>query len=358
MKKTQKWAAAMMAMIMAAGLTACGGANSSKSGTTTTAATSTASSGETAASDGEVYEFIYSGTVPDTHPMSVAFYEIKDELEEKSSGRLIMSVYTNNTLGDSRANIEGMQGNSVQMGEVSSAPLAIFTDKFMPMSLPFFFSDKQNAYDFCESDFMNQLEDQLASEIGVRPVGWFLNGERCLTNNVRAVDSPDDMKGMKIRVMENDIYLKTFEALGASPTTMSFAEVFTALQQGTVNGQDNPTAITVSNKFYEVQKYFTDLHHVIDMAPILVSEEWYQSLPDDLKKIFDEAVVNCVERERSLMDENTESDYKTIATTCEVTRLTDDQRAAFKDSCNSVYDWFNGVYTDIDLQSYIDAAGK
>ena len=73
---------------------------------------------------------------------------------------------------------------------------------------------------------------------------------------------------------------------------------------------------------------------------------------------FDEAVVNCVERERSLMDENTESDYKTIATTCEVTRLTDDQRAAFKDSCNSVYDWFNGVYTDIDLQSYIDAAGK
>lgn len=104
-----------------------------------------------------------------------------------------------------------------------------------------------------------------------------LNGARGMSNNKnRVIDDPSDLNGLKIRVMENDIYLETFETLGAAPTAMSLAEVFTGLQQGTIDGQDNPPGITCSNKFYEVQTNYSTLNHCIDMVPVLVSEEWYR----------------------------------------------------------------------------------
>lgn len=189
----------------------------------------------------------------------------------------------------------------------------------------------------------------------MRVIGWMSNGARCLSNNVRAVDEPADMSGLKIRVMENDIYLQTFQALGANPITMSFAELFTGLQQGTVNGQDNATTITNANRFYEVQSYFTDLHHVLDVAPVMVDDAWYQSLPDDLRQIFDETLAEAIGYERQLTEEGVETDMEAISTTCEVTLLTDEQREAFREACAPVYDWFETQYPDLDLQAYLDA---
>lgn len=352
MKKAKRILPLLLATAMSLTLFGCGG-NSEKP-----AANSTQPDAPSKEADpGQVYEIIYAGTVAETNPITVAFRWMAEELETRTDGRMKMTLYPNNTLGDTRANIESMQNGSVQIGEGSSAPLAIFTDAYMPMSLPFFFATPQNAYDFADSDFMAKLSDQVADDIGVRPVGWMLNGARCLTNSKTAVVTPDDMKGLKIRVMENDIYIKTFEALGASPTAMSFAEVFTALQQGTVDGQDNPSNIVNTNKFYEVQKYFTDLHHCIDLAPVMVSEDWYQSLPDDLKKTFDEVVADTMEYQRNLSEESVASDMEIISSGgCEVTILTDEQRQVFKDACQPVYDWFETQYPDLDLQAYIDAA--
>lgn len=347
MKTTKRILPLFLATAMSLTLLGCGGGNPETS--------KSADDGKNDDSQ-KVYEITYAGTVPDSNPITIAFKQMAEELETRSDGRMKMTLYPNNTLGDTRSNIESMQNNSVQIGEGSSAPLAIFTKAYMPMSLPFFFSDYQNAYTFSDSDFMKNLSDQVADEIGVRPVGWMLNGARCLTNSKQAVSSPADMKGLKIRVMENDIYIKTFESLGASPTAMSFAEVFTGLQQGTIDGQDNPTGITASNKFYEVQKYFTDLHHCIDMAPVMVSEEWYQSLPDDLRQIFDDVLAETITYQRQLMEDSVKTDMESISTTCEVTTLTDEQRQVFKDACQPVYDWFAAQYPDLDLQSYVEAA--
>lgn len=349
MKKMKRVLSLALAGALMLPLAACGN-NSGGSETPTGGNTGGGSS------DQEVYEIIYAGTVTDTNPITIAFNQMAEDLEERSGGRLKMTLYPNNTLGDTRANIESMQNGSVQIGEGSIAPLAIFTDAYMPISLPFFFTDWEQVWSFCESDFMNDLNDQVAEELGVRILGWMSNGARCLTNNVRAVDDPSDMVGLKIRVMENDIYLKTFEALGASPTVMSFAELFTGLQQGTVNGQDNATTITNANRLYEVQDYFTDLHHVLDVAPVMVSDEWYQSLPDDLRQIFDETLAEAIEYERQLTEEGVEADMEVISSTCEVTLLTDEQRAVFKEACQPVYDWFETQYTELNLQDYIDAA--
>ena len=235
-----------LALVAAMSLSLFGCSSGSSSGGNAATPSPTSGGGTSGEDDGKVYEIIYAGTVTDTNPITIAFNWMAEELEARTDGRMKMTLYPNNTLGDTRANIEAMQNNSVQIGEGSSAPLAIFTQDFMPMSLPFFFASYENAYNFAESDFMAQLADKMAQEVGVRPVGWMLNGARCLSNSKTPVVSPEDMKGLKIRVMENDIYIKTFEALGASPTAMSFAEVFTALQQGTVDGQDNPSNITLS----------------------------------------------------------------------------------------------------------------
>ena len=355
MKGTKKFFALLLAVVMSLSLFSCAGGNEPSQ-------PSSSGGGKTDDNKGndskEVYEIIYAGTVTDTNPITIAFNWMADELATRTDGRMHMTLYPNNTLGDTRANIESMQNNSVQIGEGSSAPLAIFTQDFMPMSLPFFFSSYENAYSFAEGEFMSSLEDKMAEEVGVRPVGWMLNGARCLSNSKTAVSSPDDMKGLKIRVMENDIYIKTFEALGASPTAMSFAEVFTALQQGTVDGQDNPSNITNTSKFYEVQKYFTDLYHCIDLAPVMVSEEWYQSLPADLREIFDDVVKETIEYQRKLSQEAEAADLEVIGTTCEITHLTEDQRQVFKDACQPVYDWFVTQYPDLDLQAYMDEAAK
>ncbi len=337
--KTKKVTSTLLVAAMMIGLVATTGCKSK-----------TSSSGE----DG-VYTFVYAGTVADSHPMAIAMKEAAEELKEASDGRLVMKVYTNNTLGDSRSNIEQMQVNgTIKMGEVGSAALSSFTDIFKPLQLPFLFTSKEQAFEFFDSEEGEKLEEQSAEEVGVRPIAWFYNDSRTITNSKHAIETPEDMKGLKIRVQESDLYLKTFTTLGSSPIAMSFAEVFTGLQQGTIDGQDNGVALTVSQKFNEVQDYYTDLHHVIDMAPILVSEEWYKSLPDDLQKLLKEYMEKAAEEERELMDEYYEDYMAQIEKTSEITYLTDEQRLAFREACSSVYDWFYDKYPELNAQELVE----
>lgn len=301
-------------------------------------------------SSGKTYEIIYAGTVSDTHPMSQTIKEAAEKMEEESDGRLVMKVFTNSQLGDSVSNFQQMQENAVvKMGEMSISAMSSFTDIYDCVSLPFLFKNKEQAFRFYDSDYQKKMEDQLAEECDVRPLAWFYNDSRTLTNNKREVRTPEDMKGLKIRIMQSDLYIKMFETMGAAPTSMSFAEVFTALQQKAIDGQDNGVTLTVTQKFYEAQKYYTDLGHVIDVAPILVSEEFYQSLPDDLKEILVKCMREAAESEREMVVEQADTNLKEIAKTCKITKLTDEERAAFREKCEPVYDWFQKEYPDTDL---------
>jgi tripartite ATP-independent transporter DctP family solute receptor len=315
-------------------------------------------SGDTStAPEGEVFNIIYSGTLPDEHPIMVLVKQCAEDMKEKSGGRLNMTVYTNNQLGDSRQAFEGMQNNSIQVGEMSTAPLSGFTDLLNPVNLPFFFDDADQAIAFVNSDyFKNTIGDKMAEVNSVRPITAFYNGPRSLSNSKRPVVTPEDMKGLKIRVMESPIYIKTFESLNASPTPMSFAELFTGLQQKTIDGQDNGPTITVSNKLYEAQSYFTDLNYIHDLGPVVVSEQFYQSLPEDLRAIFLECFENTADQQHEIGKADVEKDIETIGTKCEITRLTDEQRAAFKAKVQPVYDWFASEYPDLDVDAYRAAA--
>ncbi|MDR1194650.1 MAG: TRAP transporter substrate-binding protein, partial [Peptococcaceae bacterium] len=233
--------------------------------------------------DGKVFTIKYGGTVPDSHQFTQGIYLFKELVEEKSGGRIRVSIFPNNQIGGPRDLAEGVQMNSIQMCDNSPAAISGFTDALMPLTMPFLFPSREIAYQFIDGPYGLEITERVAAQTGIRIAGWGENGIRQLTNSKRAIKTPEDMAGLKIRVMESPVFIKIFEALGASPTPMSLAELFTALQQKTVDGQDNPYSVTASNKFYEVQSYMTDLSHTFDYGVYMVSEEFYQSLPEDLR---------------------------------------------------------------------------
>ena len=178
--------------------------------------------------DGEVYKISYAGTVADTTSMMIRMNEAATKMNELSGGRLQMTVYPNNQLGDSVSNFQQMQENgSVQMGELSAAALSSFTNLYTPYSLPFLFSSKEQAFEYFDnSEQAKAVADQFCKDTGVRIIGWYYNDARTITNSKHAIKKPADMAGLKIRAMQSDVYIKTFEALGASPISMSFAVLF------------------------------------------------------------------------------------------------------------------------------------
>lgn len=347
MKKTRKATSLLIATLLTLSLAACGG------GASTPASNSTPGSGDVSPGSDEVYQITYAGTVPDSHPLMVAMTKAAEEMKEASGGRLVMTVYPNNQIGDSRANLEGMQDGTIQVGEVSVAPVSIFTESYLPLSLPFFFDSFDQALAWAAGDFAEDLAQKTSEECGFFPIAWPVSGARTVTNSVRPIVTPADMAGLKIRVMENDIFIKSFEAMGAAATPMSFAEVFTGLQQKTIDGQDNPLAINVTNAYYEVQGYWTDLNHSIDLAPVMVSSVWYEALPEDLQVMFGDYMNQAADETcEALLALETE--YQEImATGCEMTYLTTEQRAVFKDSCTPVYEWFAEQHPSLDLDSYL-----
>ena len=296
----------------------------------------------------------YGGTLPETHYSTKAMVHFKEIMEKRSDGRVQVDVYFSNQIGGPRDLIEGLQMNTVQMCDNSIAAIAGFTDKALPLSLPFLFPSREVAFKFIDGEHGKALTEEIAQATQVRIIGWHENGFRRLTNNRREVKTPNDIRGLKIRVMESPIYIRTFESMGAQPTPMSLTEMFTGMQQGTVDGQDNPVAVVASNKFYEVQKYMSDLNHTFDFLIYQVSEEFYQGLPQDIKKIYDECMAEATAYSRKLAIENEEAALKTVQGELQYTFLTLEERAALAALTVPVYDWFKKDYPHLveNLQKY------
>lgn len=346
MKRIRNISALVLALVMILTLAACGGnTGGGSSGGTGSQSGGSSASAPAKSGDDTVYNITIGGTVPDDHPISQGLFKFKEVAEELSGGRFKVEVYDNNTIGASRELVEGVQANEIQMAECSQSVYASFTDELISVGLPFLFKNRQAGYAFFDSEVGDQIADVIAEQTGVRIVGYFENGIRQLTNSKRPVTSPDDMKGLKIRVMESPLYIEMFTEMGANPSPMAFSELYTALQQGTVDGQDNPWTIVSTNAFYEVQAYATDLSHTFDITCFAINDEFYQSLPDDLREVVDKAADAAVETNRTLSIE-LENEY--IATIegggCQITYLTDEQRQVFRDATAGCYDWFRQNY--------------
>lgn len=316
-------------------LTACGG-NNSKS----------ANGGEKGTSSGDIKTIRISHVLQEDHPTNTTLVDyFKPIVEEKSGGKLKVEIYPNAQLGSDRQAIEAVINGSIEMSVPGGPVFSGFYEPYMVYDLPFLFDNREAAYAACDGELKDRLSEGLLKAQNIRILGIGENGFRHITTNKGPIKEPADLKGLKIRTMESPNHIKTFEALGTNPTPMAFNELFTALQQGTVDGQENPIPIIYTSKLYEVQKYLVlDGHYYVN-CPYIVNENFWNSLTEDEQKIIQEAIDETVKNQREELA-NQEDEYlqKIKESGMKVNELSPEEKQKFIDATKSVYTWFEDTY--------------
>ncbi len=261
----------------------------------------------------KIIKFSYGD--PDNHFVYKALEDFKAIVEKDTGGSLKVELYPNAQLGDDREVLEALLLGQAEMVAPSPAVLASFVKPFNVLTFPFLFPDAETADKFARSDTAGELY-AMATDKGFVCLGIGAYGFRHVTNSKRPIQTVADLKGLKIRTMENKVHLDAFRALGANPTAMGWSEVLTGLQQGTIDGQENPIPVVESTRLYEVQKYLSKTGHVYDWVVFVVRKSLWDTLTDvekqAMRKGADAAHDRCardavqadIDTEKALRDNN------------------------------------------------------
>lgn len=321
--------ALFLSFLMAFALTACGDKNDSSDN----------SDGNAAAAGTIKIKLATIG--PETGTVQAeAEHILMDYIETASDGAIEVEYFPNSVLGGDLDLAEGLSNGSIQMATLGNSVLTSYSDNFGILDMPFLFDSSDAALKALNEGELGAILKESLSGTGIRFSDyWGFGGFRGLSNSVRPVATPADMSGLKIRVMESPVYITSFTLLGANPTPISFSELFTALQNKTVDGQDNDPSLTYTCKFYEVQPYYTDLEHVLAVTNMYMSEDWYNDLSDEYKTIIDEACKRFSDYCTEAGIQSYEDNLQLLADEgVEVTRLTAENRKLFQEAVEPMYD--------------------
>lgn len=272
------------------------------------------------------------------NPYAQGAQRFADLVTEKSGGAIEIQVFPSSQLGNQRDLVEGLTLGTVDMCMTSTAVLGNFLPKIAVFDLPFIFRDRDHTFKVLDSigmDIAKGLEPR-----GIKVLGFFENGVRNMTNNVRPITKPEDVKGLKIRVMEQPVYIEMIKSLGGNPTPMAFGELFTALQQGVVDGQENPAAHIYTKRFFEVQKYISLTEHTYSAEPMLISMITWNKLNADQQKVLQEAASEAKDWQRQLAIDLESGYWEKIRESGKSEILVDVDKEAFKQATKPVWDMF------------------
>lgn len=230
------------------------------------------------------------------HPTHIALQKFAEIVAEKSKGDLKIEIYPDRQLGEEREMVEGLQLGTVDMAVVSTGPLVAFVPALGTVDLPFLFKSSEHAYKVLDGEVGQDLLAKFQDR-GIVGLAWWENGWRSLTSK-KEVKSPADLKGMKLRTMQNPVHIAAFKELGASPIPMVWGEVFTSLSQGVIDAQENPVTIVYSNSLWEVQKYMTLTRHVYGPHLVLFSQPVWDRLTPAQQTILKEALIEATTFQR------------------------------------------------------------
>lgn len=267
--------------------------------------------------------------------LTMTYVEMAEAIEERSGGRIKATVYPSGQMGTLRTMTEGLQNGTLEMATQSPGGLASFMPLYSVLELPFLYNSHQQVYDVVDGEIGQELAERFLEKTGVRIAAYWQNLYRQTTNNKRPINTVEDLKGLKLRVPETKTLLDTFETLGANPMPMAMGEVYTALSQGAIDGQENPATVIYSSKLYEVQKYISLTGHVYSSVVVTISEEFYQSLPDDLRKIVDEEVLAAQSRVRKGSEE---LDAKVLDEMKKLVEVNEVDTSNWREAVQPVYD--------------------
>jgi tripartite ATP-independent transporter DctP family solute receptor len=233
----------------------------------------------------------------------VAIVRFAREVEKRTNGRYKVQNFYSGALGAERESIEALQLGTLDLTMTSTGPVPNFVPEIAILDIPFLFRDYAHARAVLDGPIGQEMLKKFEPK-GIEALAWGENGFRNMTNSKHPVNGPADLKGLKMRTMENPVHIQAYKAFGIIPTPMAFTEVYTALQQGTVDGQENPLSVIEAAKLDQVQKYLTLTGHVYSPALILMSKAKWDALSAADKQAFHEAAVEAVKANRARIDDD------------------------------------------------------
>lgn len=317
-------AVVMMIISLIAGLAACGG--------------SAGEGSQAAAKDAGVQRYAWplGSSSPEDTVTQIYAEKFADEVDRLSDGKMKISVYPNSVLGGDRELLESCKDGDIPFVVQNTAPQVTFMKDTAVFDMPALFDNIDEVREHVDNPKFMKLMQQVYNDGGYELLGYADQGFRVMTTN-KKIESLADFKGQKIRTMENSYHMAYWKALGASPTPMTFSEVYIGLQQGTIDAQENPYEVIVSNKLYEQQDYVVETNHLPHLISLIVSDEFMQGLSDEQQQIIREAAETAKQYAREQSDERIASKIKTIEDSgTQIITLSDEVHEQIRKECQPI----------------------
>lgn len=260
--------------------------------------------------DDDVKKMYLAHTLPQTHPVHKGILEFKKALSKKSGGKMEIKIFPDGQLGSEREVLELLQIGSVAITKVSAATLSNFVPEYHVLGIPYLFKDKQHQFDVLEGEVGKSILEK-GSKFWLRGLCYYDAGSRSFYTSNKAIRTPEDLKGLKIRVMNNQMAINMVNALGGSATPMAYGELYTAIQQGVVDGAENNPPSFVSSNHYEVSKYYTLDQHSSVPDVLLIGTKYWDKLSDQERVWVQEAAEESSQAQKQFWNESVEESMAT-----------------------------------------------
>lgn len=346
----RNWLFTLLLIVLLLILVACG--NSSLSSNTDSGSSNNESSNDnSAANSDEVYTVKISTVVNETNFIATGYNKFKEILEEKSEGRIQVDIYLNGTLaGSNEEELQFVSEGSIEMVAIPSFIGATIggVKGFNIYDFPFIYGgERDNIYKIMYGPIGQEIQEEFEQNNNVKVLGYYDIGSMSLMNSKREVIKPEDLKGLNIRAPESPLFSDTIAEMGANPTPITFAEVYTSLQQGAIDGLTTTVQLMYDSQFYEVSKYVTLTRHHFVPYVFMVNKDFYDNLPEDLQNIVQESADEFVQFARELVEE-----HEFVA----IEKLTEEGVQVYDLSEEELQEYINAVQPAIDKN--IDLAGE
>ena len=284
----------------------------------------------------QAQEFKFATQNPKGHPLVTGMEKFAELVAAKSGGKMKIALFPGGVLGNDQANVSALQGGTLEMVVLNSGILASQAKEFGVFDFPFMFANSREADAVVDGPFGRMMHAKLESK-GIIGLAYWELGFRNITNSRRPINKVDDIAGLKLRVIPNAINVDWVKALGANPTPLPFPEVYAALDQKAIDGQENPATVIAANKFYEVQKYLVLSNHQYNPQSVIFSKKVWDGLSEANRKILSDAAHEAAKVQRQAAREQAGTALDTLKKNgMQVTELAPAELAKFREAMKPV----------------------
>jgi tripartite ATP-independent transporter DctP family solute receptor len=292
--------------------------------------------GTTLAAD---YEMRVGSYAPEGDIIDRALQRFKEEVEARSDGRIEITVFRNNTLGSNREVLEMAKIGAVDFVVAGAPNVSNFAPVLGAVSFPFLWTDRDTMLEVLDGELGQRLTEAAEAQAdGLKILAWWDTGFRHVTNNRKAIMTPEDVEGLKIRTVPTPVQVTFWKALGAIPTPMGWSEVMPALQQGVIDGQENPPAVVYPYKVYEFQKYYSLTGHTNEPNLLVASAQSLEALPADLQEVVAAAAAATTPIERQIAEEYNRDIMGELSKVIEIIEVPEETLVHFREVAASIYE--------------------